>query len=51
MSGRPKMEAYDEGKIRSAQVVVEEEEKVVANAYPGERTDGTMNTKTRVKST
>jgi hypothetical protein len=45
------MEAYemDEKPKGPSQVVVEEEHRVVANAYPGQRTEGTRNTNTRVK--
>ncbi|KAK3716360.1 hypothetical protein LTR37_006510 [Vermiconidia calcicola] len=45
------MEAYEmyEGKTHGTQIVVEEDTKVVANAYPGQRTEGTKNTQTRVR--
>lgn len=38
----------DEGK-EPRQVVIEDEGKVVANAYPGQRTEPTQNTRTRVR--
>lgn len=43
------MDAYEMDKTKPPQVVVEEEHKVVANAYPGQRTEGTRNTQTRVR--
>ena len=44
------MERYelDETKLRP-QLVVEEEDRVVAHAYPGERTDLTKDARTRVR--
>ena len=33
----------------TSQVVVEDEKKMVPNAYPGQRTQGTQNTQTRVR--
>jgi hypothetical protein len=36
-------------KLYASQVVVEEEKRMVSNAYPGARTDGTRNTQTRVR--
>jgi hypothetical protein len=45
------MEAHEmqDHKLYASQVVVEEEKRMVSNAYPGARTDGTRNTQTRVR--
>jgi len=45
------MDQYDQYEMNKfrPQLVVEEEDKVVANAYPGQRTEGTKDERTRVR--
>ena len=42
-------ELQDKDFSTTSQVVVEDEKKMVSNAYPGQRTEGTANTGTRVR--
>jgi len=44
------MDHYEMSETKApSQLVVEEDDKVVANAYPGQRTEGTTDVRTRVR--
>ncbi len=49
MDKNEEYELNDSKGYHASQIVVEEERSMVANAYPGQRTEGTRNTQTRVR--